>query len=132
MTAGYDELEGMSADDLTALYVGLRDRKAELEGVKKEITATMDLVEAKMMEVLEAAGAESIATESGTFFVKESVKYNVEDWDAFWSFASQADGGAFVTKSPRKASVDEYVEAHGELPPGLSRFSERNVNVRRK
>lgn len=132
MTTEYDELEGLSAEDLTALYVGLRDRKAELEGVQKEISATMDLVGAKMLTVLEAAGAESIATESGTFFVKESVKYNVEDWDTFWAFAAQAEGGSFVTKSPRKASVDEYVEAHGELPPGLSVFSERKINVRRK
>lgn len=132
MTVTIEELEGMSADDLTALYVGLRDRKSELEDMQKKISAAMQVIEAKMLTVLEAAGAESIATESGTFFVKESVKYNVEDWEAFWTFAAQAEGGSFVTKSPRKASVDEYVEAHGELPPGLSVFSERKINVRRK
>lgn len=132
MVVTMDEIQEFTADELAACYIALRDKKSEIEEVKKKINESMDVIEARMLEILTDAGADSIATASGTFFKKEKVTYTATDWDAFWEFASAQPKGVFLTKTPRKESVDAYLEQYGELPPGLSARSEITINVRRK
>jgi hypothetical protein len=55
----------------------------------------------------------------------------VADMDAFLGFVREHDAWHFLEKRVAKTQVDEYVQAHKDLPPGINYSSMAVINVRR-
>lgn len=127
----------MKADESAARYIKLREFKEKITAELKEKTAKieveMDRLEAEMMMFLNETRQDSAKTASGTFFKKTSMSAKVADRDTFlpWVFASPEDRMQFLENRVNKTAVDEYLEEHKELPPGVDVVRVVSISVNR-
>ena len=125
----------MKLSEAIALYIELRDEKAQL---RKQFTASvegLDLklkkLEAMFLKAFEKTGQNSAKADTGTAFIKERTTDKVVDREAYIAFL-QAEGQFDMIESRvNKTALDEYIEEHDDLPPGITRSVERTINVRR-
>jgi hypothetical protein len=126
----------MKINDAIERYIKLRDKKAEIKKrhaaeLEKYETALKKL-EAGFLKLFEKSGQTSAKVNGvGIAFVKERTSDKVTDRAAFLRFVKSNDAFDFVESRVSKAALDEYIEEHGDMPPGVSRSTERVVNVRR-
>lgn len=125
----------MQMDELVAKYVELRDRKAKLkadyEATASKITEVQDKIEAVLLKQFAEMGVESVKTPFGTAYTSVRSSASVADWDAFLGFVRQSDAWEFLERRASKAAVEQYKEAHEDLPPGINWSSTSVVNIRR-
>lgn len=125
----------MKMSDLVAKYIELRDKKAEYKAeydVKVgRIEEALDKIEAKLLEVFDTAGMDSVKTESGTAYVSTRTAASVADRDSFMEFVRSNDEWPLLEIRASKAAVEEYRAQHDDLPPGINWREERVVNIRR-
>ena len=121
--------------DLVARYVELRDKKAEIEAAHKatiaKYTEAMDRLERHFLNHLNETSSESVATVAGTFFKSETVSAKVEDWDQTLPFIRDNGLWNMLDKRVNKTAIKEYMDANGDLPPGVGLHREIVVRVRR-
>jgi hypothetical protein len=55
----------------------------------------------------------------------------VADWDACFDWIKKTQAWEFLERRVSKSTVKDYMEAHGEVPPGISVNSELVVRVRK-
>lgn len=128
--------EKLSAENLVAQYIKLRDKKARMkadyEAAAAEVTEVQNKIEALILHRMTEMGADSIKTPAGTAYVTVRTAANLADWDAYQSFLTkQEDPFMYVERRVSKSAIEHYREAHGELPPGLNWSETRVVNFRR-
>ena len=125
----------MKMSDLVAKYIELRDKKAEYKAeydVKVgRIEEALDKIEAKLLEVFDSAGMDSVKTEAGTAYVSTRTAASVADRDSFMEFVRTNDEWPLLEIRASKATVEEYRSQHDDLPPGINWREERVVNIRR-
>lgn len=126
----------MKISDAVQMYVTLRDEKAKLkadyEATAAKIVAKMDKIEAKLLEVFESTGLESVNTAAGTAYKTTQVSVTAADKDAFFKFCQENNEWSIADVRASKTGVVQYKDAHdGALPPGLNYREEVVVNVRR-
>lgn len=121
--------------DIVARYVELRDKKAEIEAAHKAHIAkydeAMEKLERHLLAHLNETASESVATAAGTFFKSETTSAKVADWDQTLAFVRENEMWNMLDKRVNKTAVKEYMEAHNDLPPGVSLHREIVVRVRR-
>lgn len=121
--------------DAIAAYIKLRDYKAKVKEKHSEelapINEKMLKIEAFLLGKLNESGADNIKTSEGTTYtsIRDSVK--IVDWAAFKKFAQDSDMIDMMEHRVSKDAVREFLEATGELPPGVAVSSEKCVRVRR-
>jgi len=125
----------MKVSELVGKYIELRDKKAALKAEydKKveSLDATLAQIEAKFLEVFQQTGINSVATEAGTAYQAIRTSATVADRDTFFDFVRSREEWTLLEARAAKTAVEQYKEAHGELPPGLNWREERVVNFRR-
>lgn len=116
-------------------YVQLRDKKEEINRIAKDQTKqiedAMARLEAALLKHLNDSGSESIGTASGTAFIKKSTSATVADFDALLTWIRERDAWQFLDKRVNKTAVQEFRDAEGDLPPGVTWREENVVQVRR-
>lgn len=121
--------------EIVARYIELRDKKAEIEAAHKAVIAkyddAMERLERYLLNHLNETGSESVATAAGTFFKSEVSSAKIDDWDQTLAFIRQNDMWNLLDKRVNKTVVKEYVDAHDDLPPGVSLRREKVVRIRR-
>lgn len=125
----------MKVSDLIELYVQCRDQKAELEAAHKEalkpLNAKMDKIEAKLLEVMQQNGMDSIKTIHGTAYKSSRTSATIADQEAFWNFVMSSQEFGLLEKRVSKTAVASFLEQHNELPAGINWREEFVVNFRR-
>ena len=126
----------MKLSDAVKLYIQLRDKKAqmkaEFEASLQPITEKMDKLEAKLLEVFQKTGTDSVKTEFGTAYASTRTSVSVADRDAFLAFIRETGDFNMLDVRPSRSAVPEFAAANdGELPPGINMRVERVVNIRR-
>jgi hypothetical protein len=125
----------MKLSEVVEKYIELRERKAQIkaeyDGKVADIDRNMDKIEAKLLEVFEQTGMDSVKTEFGTAYTTTRTSVPVADKEVFMEFVRSNDEWPLLEVRASKASVEQYKEEHGELPPGVNWRVERVVNVRR-
>lgn len=110
-------------DTLVAKYVKLRDFKTsvatDLKAKEAKITAEMDKIESELMSFLNQTGQESANTKAGTFFKRTTTSAKVADRDVYLKFVMDTDNLQFLESRVNKTAVEQYVEEHGTVPPGI-------------
>jgi len=124
-----------TADEIINAYVRIRDQKKELTDRHKQELAPFNeklgKLEAGLLSILSANGSESIKSKAGTAYITERTSVKTQDWDTFLPFCLENNLEHMLVQSAAKQSVLDYVEANGELPPGLTMSTDLAVNVRR-
>lgn len=125
----------LDTNKLTRAYVKMREARAALKRdfdvQDKALRAQQSLLEATMLRVLHEANADSVRTESGTFYRQEDVTPRGDDWDAFYAWVVETNGFDALERRIKKTFIREYMELHeGALPPGVSVYREYVARVR--
>lgn len=125
----------MKLSEAVALYIKMRDRKAELkaefDAKVAPLNEKMDKLEAKLLDVFNQTGMDSVKTEFGTAYSTTRVTASVADKEVFMAHIRANDDWGLLEVRASKTAVDQYRSVHDDIPPGVSMREERVVNVRR-
>lgn len=124
----------MNVNRVVAEYLRLRAAKKQLaERHALEMARLAEPMREReniLMQHLNQTGAESIRTEGGTVYKTTVLNARVSDWDSCLQFILSHNLQHMLEKRVSKLAVEEYLAAHGELPPGVAVSSVVNLNVR--
>jgi phage host-nuclease inhibitor protein Gam len=125
----------MKLSEAVELYIKMRDRKAELkaefDAKVAPLNEKMDKLEAKLLDVFNQTGMDSVKTEFGTAYATTRVTASVADKEVFMNHIKEHDDWGLLEVRASKTAVDQYRSVHDDIPPGVSMREERVVNVRR-
>lgn len=131
----------MNIDMLTAKYVELRDRKAEIEkkaeAEKKSLTKIMDAIEGKIKEIMHEQGSTSVKTPHGTAYIAYRESATVADWEAVLDYIVKAERWDLLERRVSKSAVKLIMEEDKDgnytnpPPPGVNFLRFETINVRR-
>lgn len=125
----------MKSAEAVAKYIELRDKKAALEKAHKEKIAKINEVLAKIetafLKQFSETGQQSAKFGAGTVFMKQRTSDKVFDRDAYIAFVKKNDAFDLIENRVNKSALDQFVEEHNDLPPGVTRTSELVINIRR-
>jgi hypothetical protein len=125
----------MKMSDLVQKYIEMRDKKAQLKAEydmkASKLDEVMLKIEAKLLEVFEQTGMDSVKTEFGTAYTSTRTSASIADREAFMEFVKSHDEWPLLEVRASKAAVEQYRAANDDLPPGVNWREERVVNIRR-
>lgn len=122
---------------LVTEYIQLRDAKKQFEELAsekaKELYGTrMEEIEAKLLDLLNTLGVDSIAGKGGTAYKKLSTSVTIADAREFRRHVIGNEAWDLADWRANKTTINEVVEAGGELPPGVNRTVFATIGIRRK
>lgn len=116
-------------------YVKLRDKIRELEKAHKEqlkpFNEALDVLSNILLTKLNADNVESIRAENGTFFKTTKKSASLEDPDAFIKYVIANKLWDLMDRRANVKAVEDFLETHKTLPPGVKYTTYEDVNVRR-
>ena len=127
----------MKKSEAMARYIELRDNKAALKKVhtaelREKFNDEMEKIEAMFLRAFSKSGETSTASKGiGTVFLKPRVSDTIIDRTAYLGWVLETGNLEFLESRVSKAALDEWVEKHGELPPGIKRVVDQTINIRR-
>jgi len=125
----------MKLSEAVELYIKMRDRKAELkaefDAKVAPLNEKMDKLEAKLLDVFNQTGMDSVKTEFGTAYATTRVTASVADKEVFMNHIKEHDDWGLLEVRASKTAIDQYRSVHDDIPPGISMREERVVSVRR-
>lgn len=126
----------MKLSEAVSLYIKLRDQKAQMkadfDASVAPLQEKMDKLEAKLLEVFNQTGMDSVKTEFGTAYATVRTSASIADRDAFMDFVKANEEWALLEVRVSKTAVEQFRSANDdELPPGINVREERVVNIRR-
>ena len=107
----------------------LRKKKAELEAAVKDVEGQIALLDAEVLEALEASGVEKTATKHGTVSISTSTVAQVTDWDAFLAYIYRNKYGHLLQRRVSDPAWRELIE-QGKKVPGTTGFVKKRLNYR--
>ena len=107
----------------------LRKKKAELEAAVKDVEGQIALLDAEVLEALEASGVEKTATKHGTVSISTSTVAQVTDWDAFLAYIYRHKYGHLLQRRVSDPAWRELIE-QGKKVPGTTGFTKKRLNYR--
>jgi len=125
----------MKLSELVAKYIELRDKKYELKHQydfkAAQLDETLGKIEAKLLQVFDSAGMDSVKTEFGTAYASTRSTASVADKETFMNFIKENEEWSLMEVRAAKLAIEQYKTANGDLPPGINYREERVVNIRR-
>jgi len=126
----------MKLSEAVSLYIRLRDKKAEMksdfDASVAPINEKMDKLEAKLLDVFNKTGMDSVKTEHGTAYTAVRTTASVADRDAFMEFVKANEEWSLIEVRAAKTAIEQFRDNNDNaLPPGVNMRSERVVNIRR-
>lgn len=126
----------MKLSEAVSLYIQMRDKKAQMkadfEASIAPLNEKMDKLEAKLLDVFNKTGMDSVKTEFGTAYATTRTTASVADREAFMEYVKANEEWALLEVRTSKTAVEQYRAANdNELPPGVNLREERVVNIRR-
>lgn len=126
----------MKLSDAVSLYIRLRDKKAamksEFDASVAPLNEKMDKLEAKLLDVFNKTGMDSVKTEFGTAYTTVRTTASIADREVFMNFVKDNEEWALLEIRAAKAAIEQFRSANDDaLPPGVNMREERVVNIRR-
>jgi hypothetical protein len=125
----------MNVDQVILAYRTLRSQKEAIEERHKAELAplkeNMNKCLAWLQNKLQTQGLTNFKCASGIAFLQNTMSVTVQDWEEFYAWVKANDAPAFLERRAAQSVVQEYAEANGQIPPGLSMNSVVEVRVRK-
>lgn len=126
----------MKLSEAVTLYIQLRDKKAQMksdfDASVAPINDKMEKLEAKLLDVFNKTGMDSVKTEHGTAYTAVRTTASVADREAFMEFVKANEEWSLIEVRAAKLAIEQFRDNNdNELPPGVNIRSERVVNIRR-
>ena len=117
------------------LWLLIKQQVALLEAALSEETKPLLRLQSRLSGSfdahLEATGATSARTPSGTVHLNTRYTASVEDADAFMEFVKENNKFDLLERRASAIVVRDYAEEHKELPPGVRLTAIRSIGVRK-
>ena len=123
-------------DQLTAVYLKIRDKRSELkrefEAQDAELGEQQQMLANQMLETCKEMNADSIRTPHGTIIRSVKSKYWTNDWDSMYRFIKDNDAFGLLEKRLHQTNMKDFLHENPDaMPMGLNVESEYNIVVRR-
>ena len=125
-----------SVDKLVDVYIKIRDAKdaakKAYEEKNAELTEQMDIIEAEILEVCKATGADSIKTPHGLAMRSVKTRYWTNDWEKFYQFMIHYNAPELLERRIHQTNIKQFLTDNPEvLPQGLNVDNAYSITVRR-
>lgn len=122
-------------DDIVQKYMALRQKKEEIEREAKDkvaqLKATMEKLEAYLLQRMQAEGVDQYKTKYGTAFATTNDYASVADWEATLDYIIQSQAFDLLEKRVNKTAVRSLLENGQAVPPGVNYGTRIDVNIRK-
>ena len=123
-------------DQLTAIYLKIRDKRSELkrefENQDKDLEEQQKMLAEQMLDSCKELGADSIKTPHGTIIRSVKSKYWTGDWDSMYTFIKEHDAFGLLEKRLHQTNMKDFLNEHPDvMPMGLNVENEYTIVVRR-
>jgi hypothetical protein len=105
--------------------------KAEFDASIAPLNEKMEKLEAKLLDIFNKTGMDSVKTEFGTAYTTTRVTASVADREVFMNYVKDHEEWSLLEVRAAKTAVEQFRSIHDDIPPGISMREERVVNVRR-
>jgi hypothetical protein len=116
-------------------FIKLRDLKKTIEDRHeeelKEINETLEQLKDVMAKELNAVGADSVKTTSGTVSFTSKATASLADASAFWNHCVVTGNFDLIDKKANVTAVRDYIDQNGVAPPGVNWNVFKTIGVRR-
>jgi len=110
-----------NVEQLTRVYVKIREKRRELAKQDEELKEQLDTVSQQLLEICKAQGAATIRTAHGTVSRRTTKNYWTSDWDSFYKFIKEHDAFSLMFQRINSANMSQFLEENPDvLPPGLN------------
>jgi hypothetical protein len=128
--------EDRNVSDLAAVYIKIRDRRADLkkqfEAGDKDLEDQQNLLAEKMLDICKDMDADSIRTPHGTIIRSVKSRYWTNDWDSMYSFIEETGAFGLLEKRLHQTNMKDFLSENPDVyPQGLNVESQYTVVVRR-
>lgn len=123
-------------DQLTAVYLKIRDKRAEnkreFENVDKDLEEQQKMLAEQMLDTCKEMNADSIRTPHGTIIRSVKSKYWTGDWDSMYNFIKEHDAFGLLEKRLHQTNMKDFLNENPDvMPMGLNVENEYTIVVRR-
>ncbi len=125
-----NQIEEATIGDLTDLLDELREEKRGYESKIKDINKNYQLVEERLIEIMEENGLEQVKGQRASASLSVKPYPQVKDKEAFYNWALQGGRFEFLQARVNSAPVIEMLENENELPDGIELFTKKRINLR--
>ena len=128
--------ETISVDKLVAVYIKMRDKRAELlrdyEEADSTVKAQMELVETKLLDTCKEIGVDRLGSKHGTVMRTVKTRYWTGDWESMHKFILENKMPELLERRISQTTMKQLLEENPELMPmGLNTDSKYSVTIRR-
>ena len=125
----------MTVNQVLAAYLQLRAKKEEtVKRHKEELAPINDQMQKCLLWVqqqMQAQGLTNFKGPDGIAFLQTDTTISVQDWDATFEWIKANEAWSVLEKRVSKSVVQDFIEAHNEVPPGLKVTSETTAHIRK-
>lgn len=127
----------MTPAQMIDTYIQYRDAKKVAEAaieqhMKDTFGVTMDWLEAQLLVALANAQVDSMSSPEGTAYRMTATSVSIADANAFRRHVIGGELWDLVDWRAGKKAIQDYLEEHNELPPGVNVSSIVKLGIRRK
>lgn len=128
--------ETISVDRLVAVYIKMRDKRAELlrdyEEADSTVKAQMELVETKLLDTCKEIGVDRLGSKHGTVMRTVKTRYWTGDWESMHKFILEHKMPQLLERRISQLNMKQLLEENPDLTPmGLNTDSKYSVTIRR-
>jgi len=130
------EAPRVSVDKLAALYIRIRDKRAEnkraFDAIDSDLEEQMKVLSTEMLDICKGTNASSIRTEHGTIIRSVKSRYWTNDWDSMYNFIEEHSAFGLLEKRLHQTNMKDFLAENPDVyPKGMNVESEYTVVVRR-
>jgi hypothetical protein len=119
------------ANELTAIYIKMREAIREKEEEIKEIKAQQEKITEKLDAFFGEKG-ESLRLQSGTVSRRLQTNYQVGNWDEMHDFVLEHQAAHLLEKRIHGKNMKEFLEVNPDIvPPSLQVIRKHIISVRK-
>ena len=136
MSEENEVVERPDLDQLTSIYLKIRDKRAEnkreFENVDKDLEEQQKMLAEQMLDTCKEMNADSIRTPHGTIIRSVKSKYWTGDWDSMYNFIKEHDAFGLLEKRLHQTNMKDFLNENPDvMPMGLNVENEYTIVVRR-
>ena len=122
-------------DELAKVYIQIRDARAQakkaFETADDALKEKLGKISAVFLDRFKKDGSEAVRTVYGTAFKATDEFASVGDRDAFMTHVKEQGAYELMDVRCNKTAVKQYIEAHQDVPPGVTWRTEVVVRIHR-
>jgi len=107
----------------------LREDKRAKEAALKIVQEAYDLLEATLIELMDAEGTSKSTGMKAGASLGESTRYNPLDWEVFFAYCAKNKYSHLIERRPSVSGCEELMRLKGAIP-GIEPYTKRKILLR--